>query len=127
MESEAVPELPNRPRVLIVEDEALIAFTLDQRLRNGGARIVGPFASAQAALDALAIDGKIDAAVLDIKLREGDVYRLADWLQAAGVPFAFATGWSPDAIPARYRGAPVWTKPIHDQDVLEWLAGLGRG
>jgi CheY-like chemotaxis protein len=68
-------DLPHRPRVLVVEDESLIAFSLEQRLRKGGAIIVGPFASGSEARAALNGDAPVDAAILDIKLNDGDVYR----------------------------------------------------
>jgi CheY-like chemotaxis protein len=117
-------ELPNRPRVLVVEDEALIAFALEDRLRKAGAQIVGPFASVQAALAAIDDGESIDAAVLDIKLSEGNVFQVAERLKEMGVPFGFSTGLSEEEIPARFQAAPVWVKPSHDGDIVAWLAGL---
>lgn len=125
-EGEEALELPNRPRVLVVEDEALIALALEDRLRAAGARIVGPFASVQAALAAIDDGQGIDAAILDIKLSEGDVFQVAERLEGMRVPFGFSTGWSEETIPPRYHGAPVWVKPSHDGDIVAWLAGLAK-
>jgi AmiR/NasT family two-component response regulator len=82
-------------RVLVVEDEALVAMLLEDELRDAGAEIVGPAASLGHALrliDRAAADGGLSAAVLDIDLDGRHVEPVADRLAALGVPFVFATG-----------------------------------
>ena len=78
-------------RVLVVEDEYLIAMEMAHCLRATGAEIVGPVANAQQAL-ALIEAGPLDAAVLDVNLRGETVYVVADRLCERRVPYLFATG-----------------------------------
>ena len=79
-------------RILIVEDEYLIAMEVKRWLLAAGAEVIGPVPSVERALD-LVEDNGIDAAVLDVNLGNGDtVYPVADKLSDLGVPYLFATG-----------------------------------
>ena len=89
---EAVGPLVGR-RVLVVEDEYLIAIELKRWLQEAGVEVIGPVPDAEQALDLIEDEGAPDAAVLDVNLGVGEtVYPVADRLAALGVPFLFATG-----------------------------------
>lgn len=111
-------------RVLIVEDEALIAMLLVDWMTELGHEGVGPVATAAAAL---AIDSAaIDAALLDLHLRDGDSYEIAAQLQAHGIPFAFASGSGAEGLEDGFRERPILSKPFSFED-LEGLLRLWEG
>ncbi|WP_064706370.1 response regulator [Rhizobium bangladeshense] len=99
-------------RLLIVEDEYLIARDLVQLLRNDGAEVIGPVATVDAALDLIDETPSLDGAVLDINLQGEMAYPIADVLTKRGVPFVFATGYDDAAILGRYRDVPRCEKPV---------------
>ena len=99
-------------RILIVEDEYLIASDLAMRLEDMGAVIVGPAPTAKAALALIATDHAIDGAILDINLGGTLVYPVADALRTARVPFIFASGYDEIAVPDTYRYVPRCQKPV---------------
>ena len=100
-------------RVLVAEDEALIAMDVEAALRRAGWEVVGPVARAADAVRlAAGAEGPLDTAVLDIRLSDGMVYGAADLLAARGVPFLFLTGYGPETLPERLSGRPVLRKPI---------------
>jgi CheY-like chemotaxis protein len=124
------PALRGR-RVLVVEDEALVAMLLEDGLLDAGAEVVGPAGSVAEALglvERAARDGGLDAAVLDINLGGAAVAPVADRLAALGVPFVFATGYGEGCDRSGHAAAPVLAKPF-DPDVLvgaiEGLAAAG--
>jgi two-component sensor histidine kinase/DNA-binding response OmpR family regulator len=105
-----------KPRVLLVEDEALVAMMIQECLGDFGYQVVGPIATAsEAAVQAK--DGSFEAAVLDINLGDGAVYPIAEMLTARGIPFVFVTGYEADTIDARFRKTPILQKPI-EREVL---------
>lgn len=99
-------------RILIVEDEYLLADDLREALTNEGAEVLGPVASVEEATRLLQDASRIDAAVLDINLRGEPVFPFADALRARGVPFAFTTGYDSSALPPRYVDTPRVEKPF---------------
>jgi PAS domain S-box-containing protein len=101
----------NGPRVLVVEDEALVAMMIQECLAEFGYQVVGPISTATEAA-AKAKDGQFEAAVLDINLGDGAVYPIADILAARGVPFVFVTGYEADSVDSRFREVPILQKPI---------------
>jgi PAS domain S-box-containing protein len=103
-----------RPRVLLVEDEALVGIMIQECLTEFGFQITGPVCTASEALSA-AKDGHFDAAILDINLGDGSVYRVAEILSARGVPFIFVTGYDSDSVDSRFQEVPVLQKPIERQ------------
>ena len=114
-------------RVLVVEDEMLIAMDLESALEEAGADVVGLAATVDRAL-ALIDRESMDAAVLDVNLRGRDVYPVADALKARGVPFLFHTGHATrESLQARYLGVPVLTKPTDLDRVLSALQHLVQG
>jgi CheY-like chemotaxis protein len=106
-------------RVLVVEDQYAIALDLCESLDRQGANVVGPASSVEDALSMLESSGRPDVAVLDIKLRGGLVYPVADRLEQLGVPFLFATACEQDEIPERHRRVPRFEKPIRLTSILE--------
>jgi CheY-like chemotaxis protein len=114
-------------RILIAEDELILALDTETLLREAGHDVVGPVSSPSAVLRLIGAGG-IDAALLDVRLRNDElVYPACDALIAKGIPFAFATACGYDVIPARYRNTPVLHKPFTDKDVARVLRGLLAG
>src|SRR3954454_2540360 len=97
-------------RVLVAEDEFVIALEAEAVLLRAGYEVVGPVATAGEAAH-LAAGEPLDAAVLDLGLRDGTAAMAADLLAARGVPFVFLSGFSAEALPGRFRGRPVLDKP----------------
>jgi DNA-binding response OmpR family regulator len=98
-------------RVLVVEDEMTIAEIIEETLLSLGAEVVGPVARLDAALQ-LASEAPIDAAVLDINIRGGNSYGVADILAERGIPFVLCSGYGGWALEERYRDRPRLTKPF---------------
>jgi PAS domain S-box-containing protein len=110
-------KVTGRPRVLLVEDEALVAMMIQECLGDFGYQVIGPISTATEAA-ARAMDGNFEAAVLDINLGDGAVYPIAEALTARGVPFVFVTGYDAESVDARFRNVPVLQKPI-ERDMLQ--------
>lgn len=107
------PEAASRPpRVLIVEDMAMVVMMIEAVIDELGWTVVGPAARVDAALR-LAREETIDLAVLDINLDGAMSWDVATALRARGIPFVFTTGYSDRAImPAHLAGSPVLGKPF---------------
>jgi len=115
-------------RILVVEDEYLIADDLAAELRQHGAEVVGPVASLPQAMDLAAGPAPIDVAILDINLREIQAYPLIDQLRARAVQVLIASGYDALAIPERYRDLSRCEKPASPQRVRQAVADLlGEG
>jgi PAS domain S-box-containing protein len=104
-------QVAGKPRVLLVEDEALVAMMIQECLAEFGYQVIGPIFTASEAA-AKAKDSPLEAAVLDINLGDGAVYPIAEMLTARGVPFVFVTGYGADSVDARFRKIPILQKPI---------------
>jgi DNA-binding LytR/AlgR family response regulator len=109
-------------RLLVVEDEYLIAADLVAFLEAQGIEVVGPAASVNEALTLLQSNSnRLDGAVLDVNLRDDRVYPVADVLRSLGIPFVFTTGYDACAIPKSYAGVPRCGKPVDEQRLLRLL------
>jgi PAS domain S-box-containing protein len=106
-------------RVLLVEDEALVAMMIQECLTESGHLVIGPISRAADALQA-AKEIDYDAAILDINLGDEMAYPVADIVAARGVPFVFVTGYEADTIDDRFSHVPILQKPIERQ-MLEGL------
>lgn len=109
-------------RLLIVEDEYMIAADLARALEDRGADVIGPAGSIEDALKLLDAELQIDGAVLDINLRGEQAYPIADALRARGVHFVFATGYDPWAIPDAYVDVPRLEKPVSTRALVRLLS-----
>ena len=113
--------------VLVVEDEMSIVLEIETVLMAIGAQVVGPTAHLNAALR-LAKEATIDVAVLDINIRGGTSYPVADILAGRAVPFVFCSGYGVWALEPTYRDRPHLAKPFTAPDlerqVLNLLASL---
>jgi CheY-like chemotaxis protein len=109
--------------LLVVEDEAIIAFLLEDMLGELGAADVRYAASVGAALALL--DEKLpDLAVLDVNLRGERVYPVAERLDAAGVLFLFTTGYGRSGIEPKWHGKTVLQKPFSIDSIAHALASV---
>jgi two-component sensor histidine kinase/DNA-binding response OmpR family regulator len=113
----ASPQALSGRRILIVEDEALVAMMLEEELESLGLSIVANCGSVSDALKA--IDGEMpDAAILDVNVGGEFVYPVADRLLERGIPFVFLTGYGRESVDARYQFVQILEKPVGRQ-VLE--------
>jgi CheY-like chemotaxis protein len=114
-----------KPRVLLVEDEALVAMMIQETMTEFGFQVIGPVSTASEAL-AAARNSQFEAAVLDINLGDGMVYTVAEILSKRGVPFVFVTGYDAESVDSRFTGVPVLQKPI-ERNMLQKVFLLGAG
>jgi CheY-like chemotaxis protein len=109
---------PNQPlagmRLLLVEDEALVAMELEDLISSLGGEAVGPFGRVPEALEALKRE-RVDGAVLDVRLDGDTTFQIADVLLQAANPILFVTG-AVSSIPERYRQVPRLHKPFDDTE-----------
>jgi DNA-binding LytR/AlgR family response regulator len=103
-------------KVLIVEDEYLLAQDLTEYFRKLGAIVLGPAPSIEAATKKVA---DADAAVLDIDLNGHQVFPIADALMDRNVPFVFFTGRDDIAVPPRFRHVGRLPKPVDTKTVFD--------
>ena len=108
-------------RVLIVEDEIVVALFLEDLLAEFGYEVAGVAGQLD---DAMARAPDYDVAVLDVHLDGRTVFDFADSLAARGTPFVFATGYGERGIPERHRGRPVLQKPFQPGDLKQVLAQI---
>lgn len=109
-------------RILIVEDDYLIAQELANSFKQAGARVLGPVNSVTSALEALRGDLP-HAAVLDVLLDGETAYPVAEFLSERGIPFVFATGYG-SVVPTPYRGVRIFEKPVALPELTRSVAEL---
>ena len=113
-------------RILIVEDEPLIAMMLEDFLDALDREVAGSADTVATALDLIA-QGGCDGAIIDVNLRGGEQsWPVADRLAEAGIPFIIATGGAGDSIAEAHRGRPVLSKPFTINSVEQALNGLAQ-
>ena len=110
-------------RLLVVEDEALVALDIVTALEGAGAEVVG---SAGTAKDALNIinNTPLDAALLDANLRGDPVDEIASALIARKVPFLFVTGYGPESLPKGFMESGILSKPFGQEQLVAAAALL---
>ncbi|MDM7955145.1 response regulator [Blastomonas sp.] len=111
----------NGRRILVVEDEYLVADELHMELERIGATVIGPVASLADAIAIIAATPHIDGAVLDGNLKGEMVFPAADQLLDRGIPIVFVSGYDALAIPERFRQAPRCDKPVGVRRIIETL------
>jgi CheY-like chemotaxis protein len=104
-------------RILIVEDEIIVAMFLEDLLGDFGYEVAGVVSHLD---DAMAHAPDYDLAVLDANINGRSVFDFADVLAARNTPFIFATGYGARGIPDRYAGRPVVQKPFQPEE-LKWM------
>jgi CheY-like chemotaxis protein len=114
-----------RLRVLLVEDESMVALLLENMLAELGHEVVGPVARLDAAL-AMAQGQALDAALLDVNLNGKEIYPVAEALAAREIPFVFVTGYGRRALRAPYCDRPILPKPFRRDDLRELFAAVCR-
>ncbi len=112
----------NGRRILLVEDEPLVAMMMKEMIGDLGAEVVGPFGTVGEAM-AQGAD-RLDAAVLDINVAGELVYPLAERLARRGTPMVFLTGYDAKSVDGRFAKSNVLTKPIDEADLATCLAGI---
>ena len=110
-------------RVLVVEDEAMVAMLLEDLLGALELDVAGVASSVPQALAMLAPAGALfDVALLDLNLRGAPGYPVADRLAALGIPFVFCSGYGEAGLADGYRHVPVVSKPFDLHVLAEVLA-----
>ena len=110
-------------RVLIAEDEYMLADELETELVGAGAMVLGPAATIEDAIAIIEAEPGMDCAILDANLRGEMVFPAADLLLARGVPFVFTTGYDASVFPARFHHIVRCEKPINMRRVTQ---AIGR-
>lgn len=110
-------------RVMVVEDDVLIALDLSMMIEETGARVVGPFHTLEAARAGLE-PATPDLAILDYNIGLDTSEALAARLDGLGVPVAFLTGHSAEHITGRIGGATVIEKPVSKANLAQLLSAL---
>lgn len=110
-------------RILVVEDDYLVAETLRDLLATAGAHIEGPIGWLDEALAFVRENGaKLDGAVLDVNLHDEVSYPIADALAERGIRFVLLTGYDVSTLDAAYRNYPRCEKPFRPQAILAAMA-----
>ena len=122
-------ETGSTPRVLIVEDETLVAMLLEDMLADEGYEVAGSASNIPQALKLASEEpAAFDIAILDVNLAGQPVFAVADALAQRGKPFAFATGYGQGGLPDAWRDRPTLQKPFSQADVARVLkTALGEG
>jgi DNA-binding response OmpR family regulator len=109
-----------RCRILIVEDEAMIAMLVEDMVLDFGSEVVGPAAKMDDAMR-LAQAAALDAAILDVNVGGSVIFPVAEILSKRGIPLIFATGYGSTGFPPRFQSHPTLPKPFTYQSLAEVL------
>lgn len=112
-------------RILIVEDNFIIAAAMARLLKAQGAEVAGPAATIADALALIAQVECIGGAVLDINLRGELAYPVVDVLRSKGVPVVFMTGYDQEAVRPGYGDIPCLQKPFTIERLIDALSATG--
>ena len=115
-------EALNGRRVLVVEDESLVAMLLETILEDLGCEVIGPAATVEEAVALIRGDAGLDAALLDVNVGGQPVFPAAEALAERDVPFLFASGYGAAGLPDRWAGRPTIQKPFTEGAIGEALA-----
>ena len=114
-------------RVLVVEDNYLVAGAIAQNLRSRGAAVLGPAPTVDRALE-LVEENQIDAALLDIDLQGSTATPVALRLRALGRPFVFLTGYGSEGmLPDELADQPRLTKPLPMEELAAAVLAMVNG
>jgi PAS domain S-box-containing protein len=131
MSDASLPRRPSDPglkgkRIIVIEDEPLVAMDVESMLTDAGCKIVGAAGTLDDA-KALCSNALCDAAVVDANLKGHAVDELAVTLTARNIPFAFVTGYGCEALPHGFQDAIIVKKPFTQDELLAVVELLGRG
>ena len=108
-------------RVLVIEDESLVAMLLETILDDMGCAVVGPESNIDDGLRSATHEAALDAALLDVNVAGREVFPVAEALKTRGVPFVFSTGYGEAGLPEHWRGHPTIQKPFTEAAIREAL------
>jgi DNA-binding response OmpR family regulator len=114
-------------RVLVVEDEYFLADDIVRALTDLGAQTIGPYGDVGEATHVVDRDIAIDAAIMDVNLREELIFPLARILRGRKVPFVFTTGYDKSSIDAEFQDVRLWGKPLDIRALTSELTGMIKG
>ena len=121
------PDVSPKARIMVCEDEFIVALDLQLLIEEFGYEVIGPFASVEKAIEMIEVI-RPDGAVLDVRLQDGEVFPLADKLAELGVPLVFHSGHvNADEIRAKYPDAACCQKPVNTRQLELELKRLPGG
>ncbi len=123
MDSPAATPNDRPPRILIVEDEPMLAFVLEEVLIDAGFEVAGVATKLATAL-AIIESGACDAAILDANLGGVSAGPAASALAARGLPCLIVSGYSPDQLPSAFSGALCLQKPCKPDRLIQALRSI---
>jgi DNA-binding response OmpR family regulator len=110
-------------RVLVVEDEYLVAALIEEVLQSAGCIVSGPISRLAEAMNAAGREA-CEIAVLDVNLAGERVFPVAEILSQRNIPFLFLTGYTTGVVPREYADRPRVCKPFRMADLLGALSSL---
>jgi CheY-like chemotaxis protein len=111
------------PKILVLEDEWMIAEQIEGMLGDLGFEVVGPIGRVEQAL-ALLDEQRIDAALLDINVNGTTTYAVAKRLVEADIPFLFLTGYAAADLPGKMGARPLLQKPVNARILRQAMMNL---
>lgn len=108
-------------RILVVEDESLVAMLLETILEDMGCVPIGAASSVDEGLAFVANEARIDGALLDVNVAGTEIFPVAEALKARGVPFVFSTGYGSGGLPDHWKDNPTIQKPFTEATVRDAL------
>lgn len=115
--------MTSKHRILVMEDEWLLAEATCDALREAGFEIVGPTPKPDDALRRIAAE-PVNAATLDVRLKDQSGFVVAEELSRRNIPFVFITGYTEQDLPEKFRGRPFLTKPAAGDEVVKAVTSL---
>jgi DNA-binding response OmpR family regulator len=123
MAKPVAPGATSRSRVLVVEDEFLIAAMVQDMLSDLGYDCLGPLITLEAGV-AAATSERFEAAIINLVIQGRHSYEIVEILAARGIPFCFASGIDKRDVAERWRDRPFLTKPYTLANVRDFLLGI---
>ena len=114
-------------RILVVEDEMLVAMSIEDTLIDAGCEVVGPAPTVGRALGLLQDEAKIDAVVLDMNLQGQSGLPVADACDERSIPFLILSGYGDTALSGTHHAAPILSKPFANAVLVKALTTLLEG
>jgi len=113
-------------KVLLVEDEAIIAMNFEEVLGQAGYEVLGPASTVLQAKTLINKHDDIDCAVLDVNLRGEPAYPIAELLNMKGIPFIFTSGYGKGGIDQKFSDRPVLSKPVDEELLCSLITQLPK-